>query len=68
MSEEKETYLAKETTISASSELISVKVRRDAWAQTSRARASTVRVMYGSSWDGRRAEDKLQTKYHHVKQ
>lgn len=48
--------------MSASSELTSVKVRREAWAHTSRARASTLRVPYGSSWDGRRSDDKLYTK------
>lgn len=49
--------------MSASSELTSVNVRRDAWAHTSSARDSTLRVPYGSSCDGRRAEDKLGTKY-----
>lgn len=53
------TYLAKETTMSASSELTSVKVRRDAWAQTSSARDNTLRVPYGSSCDGRLTDDKL---------
>lgn len=53
------TYLAKDTTMSASSELISVKVSREACSHTSRARANTLRVPYVSSPEGRFVDDRL---------
>lgn len=53
--------------MSASSEFISVKVRREACSHTSSARASTLRVPCGLSSDGRRDDDRLLTTYDMLK-